>query len=236
MSNHEKFSTQKVCFPVKSKTGKNWELGTRIGGVSKFGEVHLVCENSDCKYVLKCQPISETKGWGMDEEKLKNEIVCHGIASEAGLAPEIVDAWFTKTGCAIVMRALKETVYSRLMNIDTVEEGRDLLNKTLAAIRKLHRAGIVHGDTHLQNIMLDEKNNIMFIDFGFANCSGSALKSTSPKDRKEDYRILLEDLENEMGMYVRNRNNPEARKKIFWQLIKEYVNSSSGKIWEILRE
>ncbi|KAI1126275.1 hypothetical protein F5Y10DRAFT_293925 [Nemania abortiva] len=48
------------------------------------------------------------------------------------------------------------------------------------ALRRFHLAGICHGDISPSNIMKDNKQNIVFIDFSFAGQIGSPVPSTIP--------------------------------------------------------
>ncbi|XP_060090321.1 hormonally up-regulated neu tumor-associated kinase isoform X2 [Heteronotia binoei] len=41
----------------------------------------------------------------------------------------------------------------------------------ILAVEHLHRAGVVHRDLKIENLLLDEDNNIKLIDFGLSNCA-----------------------------------------------------------------
>lgn len=226
----EKFSVNKVCFPIEYSK-KGWIVKERIGGISEFGEIHRVCRNNLCEYVLKCQIINNDDPDFLSTEEANNEIKCHTAAANIGLAPEIIDSWFTPEGCAIIMRVLKETLHNRLLNINSVDEGKKLLDDTLYAISELHRNGIFHGDTHLQNIMLTHDDKISFIDFGFSVCD-----KITKRDKLEDYFKFKQQLEDFFGMYIRNRTNPQSKRDIFMKLQRLYTNSSDGKIIKVIRD
>lgn len=224
-----KFSVKQICFPVNFSE-RGWVIHDRIGGASEFGEIHIVCKNLECDYVLKCQIIDDDDPEFLSREEVEREIRCHTAASEIGLAPEIVDVWFTDRGNAIVMKLLKETLHNQLLKIEDVEEGTKLLDNTLDALKKLHLHNIAHKDTHLKNIMLDNDDNIMFIDFGFSVCD-----KIKKSDKLEDYFKFKQQLEEFLGIYIRNRTNPQSKRDIFSKLQRMYVNSSDGKIINIIR-
>ena len=48
------------------------------------------------------------------------------------------------------------------------EEARRLFRQIVEGIYYVHKASIAHRDIKLENILLDEKNTIKIIDFGFS--------------------------------------------------------------------
>ncbi|NXC99663.1 HUNK kinase, partial [Certhia familiaris] len=51
-------------------------------------------------------------------------------------------------------------------------EARKYIRQLILAVEHLHRAGVVHRDLKIENLLLDEDNNIKLIDFGLSNCAG----------------------------------------------------------------
>lgn len=51
-------------------------------------------------------------------------------------------------------------------------EARRYIRQLISAVEHLHRAGVVHRDLKIENLLLDEDNNIKLIDFGLSNCAG----------------------------------------------------------------
>ncbi|XP_074839548.1 hormonally up-regulated neu tumor-associated kinase [Carettochelys insculpta] len=50
-------------------------------------------------------------------------------------------------------------------------EARKYIRQLILAVEHLHRAGVVHRDLKIENLLLDEDNNIKLIDFGLSNCA-----------------------------------------------------------------
>ncbi|XP_077198653.1 hormonally up-regulated neu tumor-associated kinase isoform X1 [Paroedura picta] len=50
-------------------------------------------------------------------------------------------------------------------------EARKYIWQLILAVEHLHRAGVVHRDLKIENLLLDEDNNIKLIDFGLSNCA-----------------------------------------------------------------
>ncbi|KAM4797197.1 hormonally up-regulated neu tumor-associated kinase [Rhinophrynus dorsalis] len=51
-------------------------------------------------------------------------------------------------------------------------EARKYIRQLILAVEHLHRAGVVHRDLKIENLLLDENNDIKLIDFGLSNCAG----------------------------------------------------------------
>ncbi|XP_029459457.1 hormonally up-regulated neu tumor-associated kinase isoform X2 [Rhinatrema bivittatum] len=51
-------------------------------------------------------------------------------------------------------------------------EARQYIKQLILAVEHLHRAGVVHRDLKIENLLLDADDNIKLIDFGLSNCAG----------------------------------------------------------------
>ncbi|KAJ8391475.1 hypothetical protein AAFF_G00089490 [Aldrovandia affinis] len=58
-------------------------------------------------------------------------------------------------------------------------EVQKYIRQLVMAVEHLHRAGVVHRDLKIENLLLDENDNIKLIDFGLSNC-GEILGYTDP--------------------------------------------------------
>ncbi|XP_015197306.1 hormonally up-regulated neu tumor-associated kinase homolog A [Lepisosteus oculatus] len=50
-------------------------------------------------------------------------------------------------------------------------EAQKYVRQLVTAVEHLHRAGVVHRDLKIENLLLDEDDNIKLIDFGLSNCA-----------------------------------------------------------------
>jgi serine/threonine-protein kinase len=58
----------------------------------------------------------------------------------------------------------------------------DLAAAVIACYARLHELGIIHGDVHPRNILVDRGQSVQLIDFGFAVCSAGGVRA-APVDR-----------------------------------------------------
>jgi tRNA A-37 threonylcarbamoyl transferase component Bud32 len=98
--------------------------------------------------------------------------------SDTGVTPKpIKKNRFGFTMEKVEGESLHSFVHSTLQN-PTDEQLLELGSSVGAALKKVHEKGILHGDLHSNNIMLDNKGNIKIIDFGLGR--KSTYKKGSP--------------------------------------------------------
>ncbi|XP_069744856.1 hormonally up-regulated neu tumor-associated kinase homolog A isoform X2 [Narcine bancroftii] len=88
---------------------------------------------------------------------------------------QLLDILETENSYYLVMELctggnLMHKMYDRKI-LEEAEVRRYIRQLTLA-VEHLHRAGVVHRDLKIENLLLDEENNIKLIDFGLSNCAG----------------------------------------------------------------
>ena len=107
--------------------------------------------------------------------------------ARTGLTIPVVDSWFTEDAGIIIMPLLRETLQNYLAT-HTIEENKIIMEKVLVQIEKLH-GKYIHNDLHGNNIMLDENDNIFFIDV--ANTTPISREVDKNYAMKADYNKLL---------------------------------------------
>ncbi|XP_072369537.1 hormonally up-regulated neu tumor-associated kinase homolog A [Scyliorhinus torazame] len=88
---------------------------------------------------------------------------------------QLLDILETENSYYLVMELctggnLMHKIYDRKI-LEEAEVRRYIKQLTLA-VEHVHRAGVVHRDLKIENLLLDEKNNLKLIDFGLSNCAG----------------------------------------------------------------
>lgn len=184
-----------ICLPIKYKSGKVWKISSKIANDFSVA-IYEVCEKYDCNYVIKCQSSSNIVA-------LENEVRCQRRAASHFFAPKVLDSWKTDKGFAFIMEAMKETLSTRLLRVQSVEEAVNIIENILDLIVKLHSVGITHNDLHIQNIMFDKYDQVKFIDFGRSNCS----KELDPDDIKNDYKYFGDTLSKFLLEYTSDNKN-----------------------------
>jgi tRNA A-37 threonylcarbamoyl transferase component Bud32 len=157
---------------------KNIKIGKFIGK-GEWGSVNQFCCDKACdKYVIKT--INFKQGtYGVRE--LNNEVKIQNLASQAGVSPKIIRVMVhsSRKNADIVMEYAGKSVY-KLMKKMTLGEKVAIFKKIIDQIIKLHSAGIVARDIHLENVLM-RKKSIKIIDYGWADL----LKNYSRIDREE---------------------------------------------------
>ena len=230
-------------YPVDRKEGecdaKTWLVSGKIGEESAYGEIQLACCKGKCRYILKYQPFGKPERaemFGADayedvtEEMIKHEINIQNSIANTELTIPVVDSWFCKKGGVMIMKALKTTARDLIMNVYSSERIlRNIIITCLGMIRSLHFFGFYHGDTHLNNFMVNfesddaqdaeeendeiEKYEIYDYKYYFIDFGRSGIFSQHAHEKRsqilEDYRKLASDLQN-----IIDTEKNEKRKRI----------------------
>lgn len=188
-----------ICIPIKRlyKPDKRtaYVLSRLDSAEGSFGQIWQACMEKDCTYILKYQPYKEEDELlgtpKVDREFVLNEVRMHKMLSDLGLAPKLVDSWLCENGGVMIMKALSITVSSYIKhNIDNERDCIAMVIKCLGLLNKLHILGYYHGDSHIDNMMLDRRRlsetgeleeftpyRLYFIDMG--------LSDILPEDKEE---------------------------------------------------
>jgi serine/threonine protein kinase len=110
-----------------------------------------------------------------------------------------------------------------------------VIDEILEKIKQLHGIRIAHNDSHLNNMMIDEKGDIKFIDFGLSEYyePESEEEINEAIDSEDDYVILKESLkdfakyfEKEEKKYSKNSLEHIRNKIVLYQFsyLEEYFD------------
>lgn len=153
-----------------------------------FGIIHAI-ESPDTterieQYIIKELIFDQSKIPGdivmsTGKEEFSHEVHIHQEVMAIGLAPPLLFAFHCTNGGVIGMARMKETVLEYVQRIDITDDPHRrlvlLFSKILVCIKKLHTLHIMHNDMHLENMMLDSRGRIYFIDFGKSIRRGSKM-------------------------------------------------------------
>ncbi|KAG5844623.1 hypothetical protein ANANG_G00164460 [Anguilla anguilla] len=88
---------------------------------------------------------------------------------------QLLDVLETENSYYLVMELCPGgNLMSRIYERKRLEEreAQKYVRQLVMAVEHLHRAGVVHRDLKIENLLLDENDNIKLIDFGLSNCAG----------------------------------------------------------------
>ncbi len=159
-----KYKTKKSCL-------KNLEIGDLLGE-GNFGQVYDACD-PDCTSVLKVMIIPPEFG-----NDFKTEVAITQWAGELEIGPKFIDSWTCEAeddygviAIGLILTEKYEMSLERyLKKYKKMESGAALTLMEL--IKAMHHNGIIHGDLHPRNIVVDtnkkEIKRISIIDYGLA--------------------------------------------------------------------
>ena len=150
---------------------KDFRVTTNEIGQGSKGFVYETCEEKDCDFAAKIiNPIPKT---------FFNEIICQIKVSEIGLAPMVQEIWKCKDTLLIIMNKLsKQTLQKYLENSNVSDlDKRRMVQKAFGIIDRIHEIGVLHGDCHMQNFIINGED-MMMIDFGDSVYNKASIKDT----------------------------------------------------------
>jgi len=150
---------------------KEFRVTTNEIGQGSKGFVYETCEEDDCDFAAKIiRPVSE---------KFFNEIICQIKVSEIGLAPMVQEIWKCKDTLLIIMNKLpKLTLQDYLENSKVIDrDKRSMVQKAFVIIDRIHEIGVLHGDCHMRNFIINGED-MMMIDFGDSQYFGGSIKDS----------------------------------------------------------
>jgi len=199
-------------------------------GAGGFGTTYNAIDktNPSKKYVLK---VIDTSNMSQSFRKrflteFKNEIDIQNLASISGYAGEIALAYNMDNEYGFIMKKYKTTLNTFLKNIyEPFELKKNVLKQVKNAIIAISELGIVHGDLHLENIMLDFNNKVKIIDFGESIIEKP---QKALKRNMEDFDISLE-----MNLIIEPEEELSERTEKYRRKIVDYWESISGNIQQL---
>lgn len=198
-----------ICKVKECQGESDWIFKDPVDIQGKYGSVWRVCCQNKCSYVAKTQTIaSQTQPdcRSLSLDQIKTEVDYQTWLSRYQLAVPIVDTWMTTKTFTFVMPVLKATL-GTILGLFTDKRSRMwILGKVITLIQNLHVLGVIHGDSHFNNIMinydLDQKSNYTFddllksnmkfylIDFGLTRPLEGLDYQKSVQMMKRDFAIL----------------------------------------------
>lgn len=121
-------------------------------------------------YILKFLPFNITP-----REGILKEMQLQQTSAELGVAPPVINAWFSSSGGVIVMRKLGTDAGTLLVEYKSLAVKQLIVANIMALIGKLHVHQISHGDVHFGNILTvaGEKSGIAVESHSFLPIIGA---------------------------------------------------------------
>ena len=201
---------------AKRDLQKNYKVFSKIGA-GKFGKAYLVGINdSAIKYVAKLQKLDTVV---LKQSYLNELSIMIELQNRTIHVPKIYDFFISNNWGVIVMENL-ENPPSWSSLTETEKQNRE--KRELDALNELYRLGVVHYDSHRNNIMYRnsyQTGDVILIDFGMSvhlgqkyrfplSGTGYHLEKYDKFDKKYNYRMHKQGIYNhERNFHVPNRND-----------------------------
>ena len=193
---------EKKNIPLKNKELCKYKTGELLGQ-GAFGAVYKLPQNKVLKvinattYVIPEEKKPDEYGEGI--EQIINEIRSMEKMNKTNppIAPKIYDYWMSNNNDSlqvyIVMEFKGQSLWGWLQ-----KKNRGLTDKEEKVIeekiKKMHNAGVVHTDLHLNNILVEEvkgKTEFFIADFGLSKTKKDMLKELKKTDLNVLDKILV---------------------------------------------
>lgn len=172
-------------FTRRDKKGKRFRIKThrrnkKLLGAGKNGRVYDLGRHVVKERTIAGQAKSEFRGLlGVQESKTQRK------AAKIGVAPKIRKA--EKRDRIIEMDKVRGETLSKTLPKLNERGQRSIGVKTGKTYKKLHNIGVIHNDSHLENVYRTKNKKIVIIDYGL---SRDKKRKLTPKERLVDYKKL----------------------------------------------
>jgi tRNA A-37 threonylcarbamoyl transferase component Bud32 len=198
-----------IFLPVKNtKCPSGWKFTNYIGEGSN-ARTYQTCCKKRCNYVAKIMQ-------NVDIDRWENEILIQNKAAEIDVSIPVIDHFHNSQGYFIIMKALQSTIYNIFFNInennDITDDEKILLLynyyiKIKDKLYKMMKNGIQHNDIKLDNIMVDNDDNVYFIDFG-----SSTYEKIDESEFESEFEYSIEDITRQISMVISDELYEKIRK------------------------
>jgi tRNA A-37 threonylcarbamoyl transferase component Bud32 len=171
------------CSSKKKAKKSTYKIGSLLSaGVYKVN-------NKGKKYILKKMMFDyNSKSDNLYTPRdFEREIYIHNVCSKNKITDKIILAYILEGNkeCGFIMKRYKRPLLSALKDeFLSLEEKVKLLQQVRKLLEKLVlEAGVIHGDAHVGNFMLDKKNRVRLIDFSYSEiiCPDNSYKKITDK-------------------------------------------------------
>lgn len=200
-------------YTIDSRVCRNgWIAEYQIGEKSTSGVIYRTCCQQHCgnknvRYVMKQVNFGVQTHQISSEENLIREAEFQIRAAEYGIAPKIYQIIIGDNQGILIMDMLKgSSLRKQIEKILLSEKSHsnkkkiihNYMNTAKNLIHSLHEIGIFHGDTHLNNFMIESTNvadwgDMKVIDFGLSENINNVGNIKNVK-KSEDFSQMYSDL------------------------------------------